>query len=100
MITSTAPAKPSPWASVISGSAVSPAGGGAAVRRTWRPSAQGTTNRLSSGAAAIAIAAALRPSSTPTTSSTPNTTREADSISTSPPYSPNRCSPARKPRAK
>ncbi len=70
------------------------------MRRTWRPSAHGTTNRLSSGAAAIAIAATFSLSTTPTASTTTNTTRDEASIRTSPPYSAKRCSPARNPRAK
>ena len=61
MITSTAPAKPSPWESVNSGS--SPAAGGRRRGRDARapgaPSAHGTTIRLSSGAAAIATPAAF-----------------------------------------
>ena len=85
MITSTALANPSPRDSVNSGSPEVERSPREEARRTCLPSANGTTIKLSSGAAAIATPAAFGPWMTPTASKTPNTTRDVDSISTSPP---------------
>jgi hypothetical protein len=83
--TSTAPANPSPWVIVNSGSPLPEALPLAENRRTWRPSAHGTTIRLRSGPAAMAIAAKSRPLATPAASRSANTTREDASIITTPP---------------
>ena len=86
MITSTAPAKPTPWRIVNSDSR----GIGLDRRRptcarTWWRSAQGTTQQAHQRSAATASANGSRPLSTPTAARMPIAKREADSIITRPP---------------
>ncbi len=106
MITSTAAAKPPPWAREKSSAGTSSAsrpgvpGAGSCCFWARRAKASGTTSRLSAGAATIPIATADWPLSRPTATSTAKIVRKHDSERISATNRPKRWMPARKPRAK
>ena len=113
MMSSTATAKPVPCDRVNSGSvAGSPAEASSSARAfaastsggrpagATRPRANGTTASDTIGAATMPSATTDWPEAIPTATARANSTREEASISTSPPYRPKRCEPARNPRAK